>query len=270
MHWKRPIIALCIVLALAAFSEAQDLPASQPDVLLIQIEEIKLGHGVAHRANESDWVKAYEKAGSKDSYITLQSMTGTSEVWYVNPYASHRAMDESFMADSKNAELSAELGRLALADADHLTSARTVHLAARKDLSYGAYPDVSRMRFWEITRFRVRPGGEAAFAAAAKAYAAAAMRAAPKTSFRVYEVAAGLPAPTYFVFSSIPSFADFDTTLAEGMATMKALNPQEQEAMDKFAAALINSETHRYRLDPDMSFVSKAVRESDPAFWLKK
>ena len=105
---------------------------------------------------------------------------------------------------------STELDRLNKGDADHITSRRTIQAVARTDLSYGAYPDMALQRFWEITTFRVRPGYEEAFANAAKTYAAAAKRAAPNMSWRTYEVIAGVPGPTYLVFSSVPSFADFD------------------------------------------------------------
>jgi hypothetical protein len=41
----------------------------------------------------------------------------------------------------------------------------------------------------------MRPGFEMPFAAAAKAYGSAPSRSAPKHSYRVYEVIAGMPAP---------------------------------------------------------------------------
>jgi hypothetical protein len=270
MTWKRRTVFFLTTLSLAALAAGQGLPASQPDVLLISIEEVKLGHAEAHLMNEKGWPAAYERANSAYPYIALASMTGTSVVWYVSPYTSHSAMAESFAADSANEELSAEIARLYRADAEHVNSMRTVHLVGRKDLSHGAYPDTAKQRFYEITRFRVRPGGEAAFEAAAKAYGAAAMRAAPNTAYRVYEVVAGLPAPTFFIFGSVTSFGALDAVATDMVATFKAMNPQEQEAMSKFTAVLVESETHRYRLDPDMSYVPKAVRDTDPGFWKKK
>src|SRR3989304_662181 len=62
---------------------------------------------------------------------------------------------------------------------------------ARPALSHGAFPDVAMMRFWEISTFRVKPGHEEEFAAAAKAYAAAAARSAPSASWRTYEGVGG-------------------------------------------------------------------------------
>jgi hypothetical protein len=78
--------------------------------------------------------------------------------------------------------------RLSRADAEVLNNWSLLHLMARKDLSYGAFPDLAKQRFVEITTFRVCPGREAQFEAAAKAFGAAAKRSAPGMSFRVYEI----------------------------------------------------------------------------------
>jgi hypothetical protein len=266
MTWRKCFFCL-IAVSLAVLAAAQNLPNEQPGVLLIAIEEIKPGHGTAHLLNEKGWPAAYEKANFGYPYIALASITGKNEVWYVSPYASHKAMGESFAAESANAELSAEIGRLYQADAEHVSSLTTLHLAGRKDLSHGAFPETAKQRFYEVTRFRVRSGGEAAFEAAAKAFGAAAGRVAPDMSYRVYEVMAGMPGPTYYIFGSVTSFDALDRVMGDMMSTMKALTPQEQEAMAKFNEVLISAETQRYRLDPDMSYVPKAVRETDPAFW---
>ncbi len=59
--------------------------------------------------------------------------------------------------------------------------------------------------------------------------------------------------------------------MAAGEATMKGANAEERAALDKFGKeALVNEETHRFRVDPEMSYVPKEVRAQDPAFWLPK
>jgi hypothetical protein len=167
--------------------------------------------------------------------------------------------------------LAASLARLAKADGEHLNSTQSILAMARKDLSYGAYPDTAKQRFYDVTIFRVRPGHSRAFEAAAKAYGAAAKRGAPQTSFRVYEVLAGMPSPTFLVFSSVTSYGDFDKDIADGEATGKAMTEEERTLLEKFSAeGLINTEMIRFRLDPTMSYVSPEVRAQDPGFWMPK
>lgn len=251
----------------ATAAAQQNLPTTQPAMLLINVEEIKVGHAADHVMTESGWPKAYERAKSPDSYLAFDAMTGTPQVWFVAPYDSNRAMGESIKRDATDSALSAELARLSRVDAEHVSGLRTILAAGRNDLSHGAFPVAARQRFWEITIFHCKPGGEAAFEAAAKAYGAASGRAAPRAAYRVYEVIAGMPSPTYLVFSSVESFADFDQSTADGMATFEAMTADEHAALSEASAAMYQAETHRFRLSPEMSYVPPEVRAQDPAFW---
>lgn len=135
----------------------------------------------------------------------------------------------------------------------------------------GAFPDLAKARFTEVTWFRVRPGREADFEAAAKAYRTAAQRSAPATSYRIYEVIAGVPGPTYLIFASVNSYSAFDEMMAAGQATMRGANAEEMSTLQKFfTEGLINFETQRFRVDPAQSYVSAETRATDPAFWSPK
>jgi hypothetical protein len=258
------------LLAFASTALAQSLPTSQPNILQIFREEVKVGHAADHVKVEAGWPAAFEKAQSPYTYIALVAMTGTPEAWFVSPFESHEAMADSLKREDEPT-LAAELARLQKADAEHITTGRSILAMARKDLSRGAFPETAKQRFYEVTIFRVRPGHSRGFEAAAKAYGAAAGRGAPGTSYRVYEVMAGMPSPTYLVFSSVTSYGAFDKAMADDQATMKAATEEEMGTLQKFLAeGLVNSETIRFRLDPVMSYVPKDVRAQDPAFWMPK
>lgn len=271
MLLQRSIPGLALVVFAATSAVGQPLPTSQPKLMTIYREQVKTGHVAAHAKTESGWPAAFAKTKSPDYYLALTSMTGPNEAWFISPWDSYAAWSKSMQRDEANAELSAELERLSMADAEHLNDMRLIEAVARPDLSHGAYPDMNKVRFWEITIFRVRPGHEAQFAAAAKAYKAAAGRAAPKVRWRLYEVNAGLPGPTYLVFSSTESFAEFDEMLASGEGLMKGMTAEETAVLQKFfSEGLINAESNKYRLDPKMSYVSAETKAADPAFWSKK
>lgn len=265
------LAAVTLLLGVATPLAAQDLPTSQPKYLTIIREEVKIGRGADHARIEAGWPAAFERAKSPDYYLAMTSMTGVNEAWFIIPSASNAAMAEGMKRIEGDARLSAEMDRLAKADADVISNIRTMIAMARPDLSNGAYPDLSRQRFWEITWFRVRPGREQQFEAAAKAYAAAAKRASPNSSWRAYEIVAGAPGPTYLVFSSVDAYEKFDTMMDDGMKLMASFTADESATIQKFTTeGLINAETHRFRLDPRMSYVSKATRATDPAFWSPK
>jgi len=267
----RPLAALQAALLLvssASFAFSQGMPTSQPNLIQITREEVKTGHNAMHSAFEAGWPAAFAKAKSPNYYLAMVSLTGPNEAWYVSPYASHAALGESMKLENDDKALSTELARLQKGDADHINSVRTIQAVARTDLSYGAFPDMGLARFWEVTTFRVRPGYDEAFANVAKTYAAAAKRAAPGMSWRTYEVMAGIPGPTFFVFSSVQSFAEFDKGMQDGMAIGKSFTPEEQQMLEKFSSSgLINAETQRFRLDPVQSYVDAATKAKDPKFW---
>ena len=266
----RSLLVVASIVAGPGAAFAQTLPTTQPNYLQIYREEVKVGHAADHAKVEAGWPAAYEKAKNPYTYIALTSLTGPGEAWFVVPFQSHEAMEDAMKRDD-DPSLAPALDRLRRADAELISGFRSILARARKDLSRGAFPDTAKQRFYEVTIFRVRPGHGRGFEAAAKAYGAAAERGAASTAYRVYEVVAGLPNPTYLVFSSVTSYAGFDKAIADDQAIMKAASSEEQGALQKFSAeGLINSETIRFRLDPGMSYVPQEVRAQDPAFWAAK
>jgi hypothetical protein len=262
---------LALVAGSAATALAQGLPTTQPKFLHIYREQVKVGRSADHSRWEAGWPAAFEKAKFPDTYIAIESVTGPTEVWYISPYASQAAYGESMARQNADAALSAETERLSRGDAEFVSEVTAIQAVARPDLSHGTFPDLSTMRFWEITTYRVKPGHDEDFAAAAKAWASASARSAPNANWRTYEVVAGASGPTYIVMGSVASFADFDKGMAEGEATWKGLTFEERSALQKFdAEAALSTVNNRYRLDPRQSYVPAATRQKDPGFWMPK
>ncbi|MCI0432864.1 MAG: hypothetical protein L0271_04340 [Gemmatimonadetes bacterium] len=247
------------------------MPTTQPNLLTIFIEEVKLGREAAHEANEAGWPAAFARARAPETYLALETMTGANEVWFITPYASYAAEGETMRRNRTDPVLSAELDRLWREDAEFLVSARTVQAVARPDLSYGAFPDISRTRFWDITMFRVRPGYEAQFDEAAKMYGEISKRLAPNSSYRTYMVMNGMPGGTYIIFSSVTEYAGFDQMLATGQAVGAGMTAKERTFFETFSRqSLISATTNRFRLNPAMSYVDAATKAADPEFWNRR
>jgi hypothetical protein len=274
MNVNRTLMAVPSLLCIGAsalLAQAQPLPTTQPARLTIYREQVKVGRAADHERIEAGWPAAFAKAKSPSYYLAMTSLTGPSEAWFMTPFASNAAEGDELKLESADTVLAAELTRLSRADADVIDGYRVIQAVARPDLSHGAFPDLTKVRFWEVTTFRVRPGHRAEFEATAKAYGAATERAAPASSYRVYEVTAGMPGGTYLIFSSVESYAQFDQADADGMKTMQALTPEEITAMQKFSSeGLISTETNRFALNPTMSYVAPETRATDPSFWMPK
>jgi hypothetical protein len=260
---------LALVAGSAADALAQSLPTSQPQFLQIYRETIKPGRTFEHAKWEAGWPAAFEKAKSKYTYIAISSLTGPSEAWFISPFASQAAYGESLAAE-QDPVLGPELERLSKGDAEFISDWTSVQAVAVPDLSHGAFPDMSKVRFYEVTTFRVKPGYYDEWVAATKAYKSAAARSAPSAGWRTYEVVAGAPGGTYLLMSTVGSFAEFDKMAAEGEATWKNMTAEESAALGKFMKeGLLSTVTQRFRVDPAMSYVDAATKAKD-AFWSPK
>src|SRR4051812_122126 len=105
---KIPLFSFCFALSLSALPAfaADDLPTSQPNVISIIREQVKVGHVAAHGRNEAGWPAALEKAKHPYHYIALTSITGPDEAWYIIPYESHAKLGDDFDKADANKELS--------------------------------------------------------------------------------------------------------------------------------------------------------------------
>jgi hypothetical protein len=254
----------------AGTAVAQGMPTSQPGLLTVYREFVKVGRAAEHAKIEAGWPAAFAKANSPTNYLALASMTGRSEAWFLVPSASYAAMEADMKRNDANPTLTAELERLSRADAEVIDEVRTMELRARPDLSMGAFPNLAKVRYYEVTTFRVRLGQQQAFEAASRAWMASAKRNAPNTKYRTYELVAGGISPMYVVFTSLESFAEFDGMAADGNKVWAGMTPDEMAVMEKGAGAIASIETEHFRVDPTMSYVDKATRDQDPAFWTPK
>ncbi|MBM3881188.1 MAG: hypothetical protein FJ387_15945 [Verrucomicrobia bacterium] len=245
---------------------AQDLPKTQPKLLTIIREEVKVGRNAAHARHEAGWPAAFEKAKSPDYYLALTSVTGPNEAWYIIPSESNAAIGERMKREAADPVLSAELERLAAGDADHVQSVRAAQAIAWPDWGLGAFPDLAKARFLHITRFQVAPGQWLRFEASAKAYRAARERVNSKVGYRIYEVTSGMPALTFLAVTSVESYGEFDTSFAEHVAAIQKATPEEAALFAK-QDMIVHQEAAIFRVDPKQSYVSKEVRATDPEFW---
>src|SRR2546430_14107125 len=154
-----PKLSLPVLVAWASSGSgtavAQALPTTQPAYLTIVREEVKLGRGAEHTRIEAGWPAAFTRAKSPSSYLALVSLTGRDEVWFTIPFASNAAVAEELKRQDADPVLSAELARLARADADVLTGHSVVQAVGRPHPPIRAVPHVAQQRVWGVTTLHV-------------------------------------------------------------------------------------------------------------------
>ena len=144
----------------ATVAVAQGIPTTQPKFVDIVREQVKIGRAAEHSKWEAGWPAAYEKTKSKYNYLAFASVTGPSEVWYVTPLPSQAAWGEMTAHDDADPALRAELDRLQKGDAEFVNEVSRLQAVAMPELSHGNFPDITTMRYWEISNCAV--GGSTA------------------------------------------------------------------------------------------------------------
>ena len=169
-------LGLCLVLALltvgAATVVAQDYSMAPPKVLVTQLEMLKPGvSGGPHMRTESAFVQAMTAAKWPTHYLGMDSMTGASRALFLVGYDSFAAWEKDNLAQQKNATLSSALDRALIADGQLLTDYRAGVFVYREDLSLRANAsNIAQSRYFEVMRFKIRPGHEQEWEELAKMY----------------------------------------------------------------------------------------------------
>ena len=264
----RSTAAVLLAASLAAPLAAQ-VRTSQPPIINIFREFEKPGHAGVHEATEVRWTALNRQHNYPYTYVALTAVSGTSEVWWVTAYDGLGAFGKGSTWGSDNAAYQAALSKLSVEDGEHLNNTLAMQAVAVPDASYGAYPDLSKMRVFEVTTFQVRLGSEAAFTTMAKQYAAVMKAGNVATSWRSYQVIAGAPAGTFLVFSSYPSWDAVEAERKAADQAMAAMAAAEGEAFGKaYREAVVSSNSRYFNVNPRNSLVPKEYG-SDP-FWAVK
>ena len=195
---------------------------------------------------------------------------GPSEAWFMEGHGSVAEIDEVNKAIGAAPGLSAELDRLAQADAANISGVRVILGRYRPELSNGVALDLSQMRVWEVLVFQVRPGHEADFGEAAKLYKSTVEQAKIDLPWATYEVLAGIPGPTFFVFLPHRTLSEIDPATGVGAALGKAFNEEAMKRLGTLSEGYSSVEDMVFSVSPPMSHLSSDFVARDPKFWAQK
>lgn len=248
---------------------AQTLPP--PPILVIAREEVKPGRGAAHAATEWAWSRLLAKAKIQDYYLGMTSLTGPSDALFVMGYESYQQMEKLQGELDKNPAIKKEVDKVAQQDGEHLSGARSLTAAYRKDLSYGPDVEIGKMRFFRIRTFRVKPGQTRSFEAGLKQALDAYGKVDWPGSFATFEVTAGQNSGTFLIIRPMASLAEMDGMAAKGKAFEEAMGADGMKALDKMTGEAVGSVDNQiYAFSPKLSYPGPKTVASDPKFWTPK
>jgi hypothetical protein len=256
-------------------AQAQDQPYSgPPKVIRIIREEVKVGKGTVHEANETAWARTFADAKSPDNWIGMDSTTGNNEAWFVSGYDTMSDMEKrTIQALNTVPALRAIDTKYSSQDGEFVSSTRSVVAVYRDDLSYqGLKTNVGLFRYLYVTTVRVRPGHESEFVEATKISRAAHEKATVPERWSVFEVTEGMPRGTYLIFEPLKSMADVDAfPQTHGKVYQDAVGDDGRKRLAELnSSATISAETNIFAFNPKMSNPTKEIAAADPNFWTPK
>lgn len=267
------LLGICLLFSGAATVAAQQMSdgvTPPPKVLQIIVEYLKPGKsGSLHQATEAGFVQAFQAANWPTHYLAVDSLTGAPRSLFLVGYDSFAAWEKDVMATEKNAALSAALDRAGIADGELLESSQSNALVYREDYSLRAPVNIPLMRYFEIERFKIRPGHEKEWDTLVKMYVSGYEKTIPDAHWAMYQSVYGTNnGGVYVLFNPMKSAAEVDQNLIGSKKFMAAMGEDWMKKAGELAASCVEeSQNNLFMFNPKMSYVSDQWIKADPSFW---
>ena len=253
--------------ALGAFAQqAPFTPA--PRVLQIYREQVLLGREGDYLRIETEAVAMESRLHFQHSYLTLQGVNRSGEVWYVNGYDTYAQIDQIGQDVAANRELTTALQQVAVEKADLVLDPHTVFGRFRGDLSYGRGLSGPRTRYFVVSVVSVRPGHGQDYAELRKIIRSAHERANSGEIHSVYQVESGMPDGTFLVFTPAATLEEGGASRQFDQSLDNALDAASRTRLRELSeAAILQSETNILSVNATISLPAKEWVDADPELW---
>jgi hypothetical protein len=267
------LLGLSLAAAGSTLTAAQATQQMQmPKVIQVFREYIKPGKaGAIHDNSESHFVQAMKGAKWPTHYIALNSLSGKSRALYMTAYDSFDAWQKDTDAMNKNSSLSATIDLAGMTDGDLLESTDAGVLSYDEDLSYRPNGDLSFVRYFEITSFRIKPGHRKEWHDLVAMVMDAHKKAGTSANWATFDLAYGGDGDTYIVISEDKSMADIDKGYAEDKMFQSAMGEEGMKKFSEMVADTIDrSDSELFEINPRQSYPRDEWVKANPDFWSPK
>lgn len=278
MRSKIYLTALILLLCIPVFvrttraqeSGTDQATAGPPKFLNMVHQELKPGRSGAYSELETSIARIYSRENIPVFWIELGSITGPSEVLYLNLFDSSEEMAKAMDALSTGLAAHPELVQMQDRLLQENTSNGTSVLGVRRDdMGYRANTiDFSKMRVLRLSTVFAHPGYERAFMETEWSLSEASNKVHARSAWAVYEVVGGLPEPSFVIVTPMQSLQEMDGIFeaSESVKTTEG-GALEQHLQELARIAYGTSDTRLFAVGPRMSHVSKKFAAGDADFW---
>lgn len=249
-----------------------NIAGGPPKILLLVRQEFEPGRAAERRKLEIATARACEKLNVPNSWIDLESITGSSEALSFDGFDSFEQIDAAYVGWGKIFASHSDLSRMQ-DEIKSLLSNETSIIAVRRDdlgLRWQSI-DFSKARFLRVLEVHVNPGHEGEFVEASRTFGGDYEKFKSDFPWVVYQVNAGIPAPAFFVIVPMRELKQNDDLVDWRRSLREAEGDEAAQRADQIARdAFAFSETNLYAIRPEMSHVAQEFAEGDPSFWTPK
>ena len=273
--FSRTLLAVSLSYTFSYVVAAQDKPqgsSSIPKVLTLTREYTKPGKaGMVHDNAEGAFIQAMARSKWPTHYIGMTSLSGKSRALFMTQYESFEAWENDNKAVEKNTALNTSLDRALTADGELLESVDQGVFVFNEELSLRPRPDLSPMRYLDISVYHVRPGHNKDWTEIVKMVKSAYEKAVPDAHWGVFAQYYGGDGGTYLVLTARKSLSEVDRGFLDSKQFQAAVGEDGMKKLDELVATTIESSQHNlFAFNPRMSYVTDEWIKTYPDFWKPK
>jgi hypothetical protein len=235
-----------------------------PKVLDIIREESKPGKTMAHRKHEAAWTQAFIQAGGFPYSLTISSVTGRDEDWFMTGFESFAALEKFNQSFESKPAYQKIMETYAPKESDFVSESRTITARYRPDLSYKPDFKLGEYKYFNVAQVRYKLGSDPA--EIGKILNTAREKGNVEYHMVAYQVNSGMAVGTYIYFTPIKSLSEWD------QPPNQAYNDALKEAKfdEAVGKAVMNVEFRLFAFNPKLSYMPESVTKLNPAFWNPK
>ena len=253
----------------AAAQDHANGATTPPNVLVIVREFLKPGKsGAVHEKSEQTFVQAMKQANVQTHYFAVNSLSGKSRALFLLGYDSFADWGKDLNMLAGNSALAQQFDQAQQADGELLTSMDQGVFLYQPDKSVGTLTDLGKVRYWEITRIKVRVGHDEDWDALAKLHDSI-YGSIPNAQWHMYAKRFGQNSGSvWLVFTPLNSLDELDANRAAGKKAWAAVSADQKKQAESLEASTIESiESNLFAVDPKMSYAADNWKKADPGFW---
>jgi hypothetical protein len=242
----------------------------EPIPLIVHINREYVRPGKDAEYNEIEIGAAHTCAELKcpENYLTIESMTGPRQVWFLVGFNTYAAMNQASAAYEKNSELLLELARITQRKRTITSPPENITARYLVNVSRNADPNLAAARYLAITTVKVSPDHKDDFYEIQSFQKSAHIEAGVGHTHLIYQAVAGDVANYYIVTPLRDPYEPKEPTALDAQIYANFAGAERNEEIRKLAAvSIISSDTKIFAFAPPLSYLPEKWFAADPEFW---